>query len=78
MAGKRNKYYQCAVVNEEVNIHLTSKRVGGFSGTTEPFVQCNQSECQYVDNNDPPCPLRSELFAAEIEAKKKAREEQAW
>jgi len=75
MAGKRYRKFQCEVVDEEVKIHLSSRRVGGFSGTQQPFVQCNQDECQYVDENKAPCPLRPEMFAAEIEAKKKAKED---
>ena len=75
MAGKRSKKYQCPVVSEEVNIQLTSRRVGGFSGTQQPFVQCDQDECQYVDENEDPCPLRLEMFAKEIEAAKKKPEE---
>lgn len=75
MAGKRSKIFQCTVVNEEVNIQLTSRRVGGFSGHQTPFVKCDQDECQYVDRNDPPCPLHIEMFAAEIEAARKKKEE---
>ncbi len=37
----------------------------------ELFVQCNQLECQYVDLNQSPCPLRLVLFAEEIERRAK-------
>jgi len=79
MAGKRSKKYQCTVVSEEVTIHLTSRRVGGFSGTQQPFVQGDQDECQYVDENQDPCPLRTEMFAPEIRAVEKLEEDpQRW
>ena len=32
------------------------------------FVQCNQTECQYVDANEPPCPLHVGMFSEEIKA----------
>jgi hypothetical protein len=32
------------------------------------FVKCNQGDCQYVDENKPPCPLTVALFAAELAA----------
>ena len=38
------------------------------------FVQCNQLDCQYVDENKPPCPLHVGLFADEIRAAEEARE----
>jgi hypothetical protein len=30
------------------------------------FVRCSEKDCQYVDANEPPCPLTLALFAAEI------------
>jgi len=36
-------------------------------------VKCNQSECQYVDLNQSPCPLRLDLFAEEIEKREEKR-----
>jgi hypothetical protein len=32
------------------------------------FVQCNQADCQYVEANEPPCPLHLDMFAEEIKA----------
>jgi hypothetical protein len=29
---------------------------------------CNQTECQYVEVNAPPCPLHVDMFAEEIKA----------
>jgi hypothetical protein len=36
-------------------------------------VQCNQTDCQYVDENKPPCPLTAAMFADEIKAAEEAR-----
>jgi hypothetical protein len=36
-------------------------------------VQCNQLDCQYVEENKPPCPLHVGLFADEIRAAEEAR-----
>ena len=35
--------------------------------------QCNQTDCQYVEENKPPCPLHVGLFADEIRAADEAR-----
>ncbi len=75
MARRGARAFHCTVVDEEVQIRLSNKRIGGFSGTTVPFVQCDQRECQYVDDNADPCPLRADMFADEIEARKKQKEE---
>ena len=37
------------------------------------FVQCNQTECQYVEANAPPCPLHVGMFAEEIKAAEAVR-----
>ncbi len=53
-------------LSEAVQIRL--KRAGGFGRPTGWFIQCNQSDCQWVDENKPPCPLNVSLFADEIRA----------
>lgn len=73
MAKANGKKYFCAVVSEEVEIALKNKPSLGFQSKTELFVQCNQSECQYVDLNEFPCPLRLDLFAEEIERREEKR-----
>ena len=74
MATKKRPF-TCSVVNEQVMIHLRSRRVGGFTGGEEPFVQCNQNDCQYVDENRPPCPLTLDLFGDELdERRERARQ----
>jgi hypothetical protein len=52
------------VVSESVVIRL--KRPGGVSEPSGYFVQCNQADCQYVEANQPPCPLSPAMFGDEI------------
>ena len=74
MAAKP-RTFECTVVNETVKIRLRNRRVGGFGGGEEPFVQCSELDCQYVESNEPPCPLTLDLFEDEInERKERARE----
>jgi len=73
LANFKGKKYFCTVVSEEIEIALKSKPSLGFQSESELFVQCNQSECQYVDLNQFPCPLRLDLFAEEIERREKKR-----
>jgi len=68
MAPRTQKTFDCSVVGEVVQIALRRKRGLGFSGEDYPFVQCDQQDCQYVDENKPPCPLTLELFEEEIKA----------
>ena len=67
MAKRIVKDYFCAVVSEDVEIALKNKPSLGHKPKNELFVQCNQLECQHVDFNQSPCPLRLDLFAEEIE-----------
>ena len=69
MAGKKSRSFDCRAIREVVQIHLRNQRVGGFGGHESSFVQCDQAECQYVDENRAPCPLRIEMFADEIKAR---------
>ena len=69
MANPRQKNYFCSVVSEDVGIAL--KRKPSLSGSNELFVRCNERDCQYVDVNEPPCPLRLDLFAEELEKREK-------
>jgi len=56
----------CTVINEPVTISL--RRGGGFLGQPEqPYVHCDQRDCQYVDLNRPPCPLTIEMFKGDID-----------
>jgi len=67
LANRRTIDYFCTAVSEAVQITLKNKPSFSGESKTELFVQCNQVECQYVDLNQSPCPLRLDLFAEEIE-----------
>jgi hypothetical protein len=73
LAKKSEKDYFCTVVSEDVKIALKNKPSLGFKSNSELFVQCDQCECQYVDINQYPCPLRLDLFAEEIEKREEKR-----
>ena len=75
MANRREKDYFCTVVSEDVEITLKNKPSFIRKSKNELFVQCNQLECQYVDLNQSPCPLRLDLFAEEIENRSDRRME---
>jgi hypothetical protein len=66
MRATRPREFWCSVVSEPVLIRLT--RPTGLRQATGYFVQCNQLECQYVEANQPPCPLHVGMFAEEIKA----------
>ncbi len=69
----RPREFWCDVVSERVVIRL--RRGGGFGRPLGYFVQCNQTDCQYVEENKPPCPLHIGMFADEIRAAENARAE---
>ncbi len=71
MANHRGINYFCTVVSEDVLIALKNRPSLSREFKREPFVQCNQLECQYVGVNQPPCPLRLDLFAEEIEYRRR-------
>lgn len=71
MSRGRPRPFFCGVVSEEVVIRL--RRWGGFGRPPGYFVQCNQVDCQYVDENKPPCPLNVSMFADEIRAADEAK-----
>jgi hypothetical protein len=71
LSNRRGKHYFCTVVSEDVEIALKNKPSLSRESKNELFVQCNQLECQYVDLNQSPCPLRLDLFAEEIEKRGK-------
>jgi hypothetical protein len=65
MARRPSKSFRCPVISETVSITLRQRR--SLSGEVSLFVQCSELDCQYVDANEPPCPLTPAAFAAEIE-----------
>ena len=71
MSRMPSKSFACSVVGETVTIALRRRVSIGASGTL--FVQCGEHECQYVDANEPPCPLSLDLFDAEISDRMRTR-----
>lgn len=64
MSRMPSKSFFCAVVSETVSITL--RRSNSLGGRGKLFVRCSEKDCQYVDANEPPCPLTLALFTAEI------------
>jgi hypothetical protein len=60
-----SKSFSCGVISETVTIALQRRLSLGASGKL--FVRCSERDCQYVDTNQPPCPLTLDLFTTEIE-----------
>jgi len=71
LANRKEKDYFFTVVSEDVEIALRNKPSLSLESKHELFVQCNQLECQYIDLNQSPCPLRLDLFGEEIEKRRK-------
>ena len=71
LSRNRVRDFWCQVVQETVQIWL--RRSSGFGRPRGYFVQCNQLDCQYVEENKPPCPLHVDMFADEIRAAEEAR-----
>jgi hypothetical protein len=71
LANRKETNYFCTVVSEDVKIALKNKPSISRESKSDLFVQCNQLECQYVDLNQSPCPLRLDLFAEEIETRER-------
>jgi hypothetical protein len=78
MASKRVRSFDCTVINEKVQIYLRDKQRIGLQSEKSFFVQCDQEDCQYVEENKLPCPLDISLFAEDIlkreEDRRKRRE----
>jgi hypothetical protein len=66
-----SKAFHCNVVSENVTIAL--RRRSRFGGQGALYVRCSESDCQYVDANQPPCPLTLDLFAAEVRERETPR-----
>ena len=72
MRTKKKEFF-CTLVSEEVKITLKTKISLSRTYDSEKYIQCNQFDCQYVDENIPPCPLTIELFADELKEREKRR-----
>lgn len=73
MTRPPSKPFRCDIVSETVTIALRRRKLLGGDGKL--FVQCSEVDCQYVDANEPPCPLTLELFAAEVQEREAAQKE---
>ena len=73
MTRPPSKPFRCDVVSETVTISL--RRRTPFGGKGDLFVRCSEVDCQYVDANEPPCPLTLDLFAAEVQEREAPRRE---
>jgi hypothetical protein len=67
MARSPSKPFHCSVISENVSIAL--RRRSSFRGDGKLYVQCSEVDCQWIDANEPPCPLTLDLFADEIKAR---------
>ena len=79
MRTKKKKEFFCTLLSEKVKIALKTKISLSRTYDNERYIQCNQFDCQYVDENIPPCPLTLDLFADEIkerEERRKAKKEE--
>jgi hypothetical protein len=55
----RAQSFPCAIAGKPVEIVLRSG--AGLLESGRPYMRCSERECQYVDLNQPPCPLRPEM-----------------
>src|SRR5262245_22119619 len=57
----RPRAFDCAIAGKSVGISL--RHGGGLQEPPHVYVRCDERDCQYCDLNEPPCPLRIEMFA---------------
>jgi len=57
----RSQPFVCVIADKTVGISL--RHGGGLQEPNHVYVRCDERDCQYVDLNQPPCPLRIEMFA---------------
>jgi hypothetical protein len=57
----RSRPFHCDIAGKTVNITL--RHGGGLQEPAKVYVRCDERDCQYVDLNEAPCPLRVEMFA---------------
>jgi hypothetical protein len=58
---KNEQQIYCGIAQKTVSISL--RPGGGFREPEGVHVRCSERDCQYADLNQPPCPLRTEMFA---------------
>ena len=57
----RSRGFHCPIAAKTVGIAL--RHGGGLQEPSNVYVRCDERDCQYVDLNVAPCPLRIEMFA---------------
>jgi hypothetical protein len=57
----RSQPFECTIAGKTVGISL--RHGGGLQEPETVYVRCDERDCQYVDLNQPPCPLRVDMFA---------------
>ena len=58
--NRRARMLYCAIASKEVNVALRAG--GGFREPASMYVRCEERDCQFVDENRPPCPLQPGMF----------------
>ena len=56
----RSQPFDCSIAGKTVGISL--RHGGGLQEPAHVYVRCEERDCQYVDLNEAPCPLRVEMF----------------
>ena len=59
-AAKQPVALECSIAAKTIKIQLRSGRTLGEPD--RPYVRCSERDCQHVDLNEPPCPLRVDMF----------------
>ena len=75
MPKRKGKEFFCSVVTENVKIFLKTKTSLSRTFKDELYVQCDQFECQYVDENIHHCTLKLDIFSKEIEEREERRKD---
>lgn len=57
----RPRPFDCSIAGKLVGISL--RHGGGLQEPDRVYVRCEERDCQYVDENVAPCPLRVDMFA---------------
>ena len=57
----RSQPFDCSIAAKAVGITL--RHGGGLQEPSGVYVRCDERDCQYVDLNVAPCPLRVDMFA---------------
>jgi hypothetical protein len=57
----RSRAFHCAIADKAVGISL--RHGGGLQEPERVYIRCDERDCQHVDLNQPPCPLKIEMFA---------------